>query len=481
MAFVAIVATLSIGGWSVACNSPSKSTPQKLRVAPPEPAPLLLDLQEIRARGKLVALTENTSTSYFIFKGQAMGYEYELLDEYCEYMDLELEILLIDDFDIIFEMLDDGTCDIIACNLTVTRDRKRYAAFSQPYLQTRQVLVQRLPEGHEEMRNRRLREHLVTNPIDLIGKEVHVRNNSSFKTRLLHLSEEIGGAINIVEAPVETEVEELIKMVSTGEIDYTIADENVAQINQHYYDNLDISMAVSLPQQIAWATRKNSTELQASIDKWMQDEQRTIRYMHSKYFLATTQQKRRVNSEYSSLSGGKISMYDEFLKEECKKIGWDWRLVAAVIYQESKFKPQAKSWMGAFGLMQLMPNTALRYGLDETATPEQNMRAGIDKLGRLDRHWAKRISNDHERLKFVLASYNAGLGHVQDACRLAEKNGKNPFLWDDHVAEAILLKSMRQHYNDPVVIYGYCRGREPYNYVTEILNRYDQYAKTIIQ
>jgi membrane-bound lytic murein transglycosylase F len=202
-----------------------------------------------------------------------------------------------------------------------------------------------------------------------------------------------------------------------------------------------------------------------------------------KYFQAPVRHSEKVKSEFSSLTGGKISIYDSLLKAEVQQqnMRWDWRLVAALIYQESKFKPHAKSWAGAFGLMQLMPRTASRYGLTEHSSPEKNVRAGIDKLKRLDQHWSKFISYEPTRIKFILASYNAGLGHVQDACRLAEVMGKNPFLWDGHVDECLLLKSNPKYFTNPVVRYGYCRGREPYNYVKEILNRYEQYSELITQ
>ena len=137
--------------------------------------------------------------------------------------------------------------------------------------------------------------------------------------------------------------------------------------------------------------------------------------------------------------------------------------MAALIYEESKFDNNKQSWAGAFGIMQLMPKSASRYGIDSTATAEENMHAGIDKLRRLYVHWFSEISDSTERIKFILASYNAGLGHVQDAVRLAEKLGKDPLIWDNNVADCMLLKAKKSYYNDEVVKYGYCRGTEPFN------------------
>jgi membrane-bound lytic murein transglycosylase F len=176
-----------------------------------------------------------------------------------------------------------------------------------------------------------------------------------------------------------------------------------------------------------------------------------------------------------------ISQYDDLIKVYSKKIDWDWTLLAALIYQESKFSPTARSWAGANGLMQLVPQTAKHYGLDTIdATAEQSLQAGTSFILDLDKYWRKHIKDKQERIKFVLASYNAGLGHVLDARKLAEKYGKNPDVWYDNVDYMILQKSNPLIYNDPVVKCGYCRGQETYNYVREILGRYGHY-KTIPQ
>lgn len=441
------------------------------------------DLDDILERGKLVVLTENSSTSFFIYRGQPMGFEYEVLSEFAEYLGVELEIKIVDNMDSVFNQLNRGEADLIACNLTITKERSKIVNFTTPYLLTKQVLVQRKPDYWDRMPNSELEEFMVSNTIELIDREVHVRENSSFYERLINLSNEIGGQINIISTPGEYDTESLIAMVAEGEIQYTVADENVAMINQTYYENLDVSCAISFPQQIAWAVRKSSPDLLKEMDKWL-DQQvggSTFNTIYNRYFREQKAQKDRFNSSYSTIGGeGHISEYDSIIKVYCEQINWDWRLVASLIYQESRFNPDAVSWAGAFGLMQLMPGTAERYGIDASATPEQNLYAGIHKLYRLDEYWKDIIEDPSERVKFILASYNAGVGHVNDARRLATKYGKSEFIWDNNVAEYLLLKSKAQYYMDEVVQYGYCRGAEPYNYVKEILTRYDYYQKVIL-
>lgn len=439
------------------------------------------DLNTILKRGKIVVLTENTSTSYFIYKGRPLGFEYELMEEFAEYLGVDLEIKLIEDINAVFEDLNHGHCDLVAANLTVTRQRSEIVRFSEPYLITRQVLVQAYPDGWEFMPKAEQKAWILTDPIELIDKEIHVRTGSSFKERLNALSDEIGGEIHIIPVPGHTETEELIRQVAAGEIRYTIADENVALLNKHYYPNINVDMAISFPQQIAFAGRQSSPELVNALNRWLKTVQKDghRNYLFKKYHEHITTRKEHFTSDYSTLAGGSISPYDSLLREWSDQIPWDWRLVAALIYQESKFEHHKQSWAGAFGIMQLMPGTAARYGLTPEDSPEEHIAAGIDKLRRLDEFWKPKIADADERVKFVLASYNAGHGHVMDACRLADKYGKDPSVWEGHVAEFILRKSRVSFYSDEVVKYGYCRGSEPYKYVQEILTRYEAYQKLI--
>ena len=159
-------------------------------------------------------------------------------------------------------------------------------------------------------------------------------------------------------------------------------------------------------------------------------------------------------------------------------MNWDWRLLASLVYQESQFLPYKKSWAGAVGLMQLMPKTAREFGAHDLLDPQENINAGTNYLRWLQNYW-RDIPNSGERVKFVLASYNVGTGHVQDARRLAEKYGKDPNIWEDNVAFFLLKKSQKEYYDDEVVNFGYCRGEEPIRYVDEILKRYEHYKNLL--
>lgn len=443
--------------------------------------PVKFDLEAIKERGKLIALTLNSSTSYFVYRGQAMGYEYELLRRFTNSIGVELEIKIIPDVNAMFDLLNKGEGDVIACNLAITKDRLKHADFSEPYNFTRQVLVQRLPDGHEKMSTKELNKHIVTSPIDLIDKRVYVNKSTSFYKRLESLQNEIGGDIDIVSVPGYIDAEELIKKVSEGDIEFTVADDNIAKLNATYYPNLDVSVQLSFPQQIAWAARTNSPELLNAINDWFEvDRKKSVyAYIYNKYFKASKETWEKFNGEYGSLKGNRISDYDEILKEYAKIIDWDWRLLAAQMYQESKFKEDALSWAGAFGLMQFMPATAAQYGINPTSPPEEQIRAAILYISWLDNYWGERIYDSDERIKFILASYNVGLGHVMDARNIALSLGFDPMVWSGNVAECILLKSNSDYYQSDLVKYGYCRGQEPYTYVKKIIYQFEHYKRVI--
>ncbi len=439
----------------------------------------LRDWPQIQASGKLVALTDFNSTDYFIYRGEPMGYQYELLKALAEYLNIDLEITVDNDLERSFRKLQEGKCDLIAINLTVTTERKRILRFTHPIGQTRQVLVQRKPKGWRQMTLDAINKSLIRNPLDLAGKTVYVQKNSSYAERLRNLAEEIGDTIHIVE--VDEEVERLIKMVADGEIDYTVADENVAQVNSTYYSILDVRTAISFPQKLAWGVRKEgSDELLRMVNAWIDSYRKTLDYalIYKKYF-KNPKSKVRVRSDYFVLGNGRISPYDDLIRRCSDTLGWDWRLLASMIYQESHFDPKAVSWAGAMGLMQIMPSTVKRYHVKDPFDPEENIRTGVRFLQWINSLFDETVLDDEERIKFVLASYNTGQGHIKDAMRLAEKYGDDKTSWEV-VKEYVLKLSREKYFLDPVVKYGYCRGDEPVNYVDQILDRYEHY-KNIVQ
>jgi membrane-bound lytic murein transglycosylase F len=363
--------------------------------------------------------------------------------------------------------------------LTVNSSRKKEILFSEPILATRQVLVQRKPRNWRSMTSDAINRHLIRNQLELAGKIIYVQEMTAHSERLKTLSGEIGDSINIIEVPYESE--ELIKNVAKGEIEYTICDENIAAVNSTYYADIDINTPVSFMQNIAWGLRKqNSGKLLDELNQWITAFKRTQSYvfLYAKYF-KNSRSSIIVKSDYYSLSTGKISRWDDLIRKASSKINWDWRLLASLICQESRFDPDVESWAGAYGLMQIMPVTGINLGIDIASSPANNIKAGTLYISWLQSIFDPKISDEGERMKFILASYNAGPGHVLDAMKLAEKNGMDPQKWDGNVAVWLLKKSEPRYYNDTVVKSGYFKGTESVNFVSEILERYEHYKNFI--
>ncbi len=443
-------------------------------------APIEKDLSQIKEEGILNAITVYSATSYFLYRGQPMGFEYELLERLADHLGLELKITVASNVDELISMLNQGEGDLVAYGLAITEPRKERVSFTEYHTITHQVLVQKKPDNWRKMKLHEIQKAMIDDAIELIGDTVWVRKNSSYYERMLNLIQEIGDTIYIDTVPGNLDTEEIIKMVSEGKIKQTVADYNIAAINSTYYQNIDIQVPISLSQRLAWVVRKNSPELLKTINEWMLNIKKHNDYyvIYNKYFESKNSFRSRSNSEFFSKKTGKISQYDDLIKKYAATLGWDWRLLSSLVFQESRYDPKAKSWAGAHGLMQLMPATAKQMGVKNLTNLEENIKGGTKYLKILYNRWEE-IPDPIQRTKFTMASYNCGYNHVVDARKLAEKYGKDKNVWDNNVDEFILKLSKSKFFNDEVVNFGYVRGTEPYNYVKEIYIRYKLYKDVI--
>ena len=439
------------------------------------------DLDEIKKDGVLRALVVYSSTSYFLYRGETMGFEYELLKRLATHLDLKLEIIISDDLDSEFEVLNRGDVDLIAHGMTITNQRKWEVDFTEYLYLTKQVLVQKNPDNYRNMSWGTLQKHIIHDAIELIDDTVSIRRNSAYYERLISLANEIGGTIVIDTLDGQLTTGEIIDMVADGEIKYTIADENLAKINAAYRPILNIEVPISFSQRIAWVTRKKSKKFKAVVNTWIKSQRKKTSYnvIYNKYFKNKRSFQRRTKSDYYSLKNNQISQYDDLIKKNAEKIGWDWRLLASQIYQESKFDPEANSWAGAEGLMQVMPATAESLGIKNPTDPKESIRGGAMYLNQIHDQFTQ-VPDSLNRIKLSMAAYNCGFGHVRDAQRLAEKNGLDPNIWTDNVEPMLLELSLPKHYNKPFIKYGYVRGSEPVKYIDKIFERYENY-KTFIE
>lgn len=409
-------------------------------------------------------------TSYFIYKGEPMGYDYTLVDSLARQKGMALDLKVAPNLSEAVAMLDSGKVDLIAYEVPITQHYRQYVLPCGPENYTTQVLVQPKVQGSAP----------ITDVTQLVGKEVYVEKDSKYLRRLENLNDEVGGGIIIHEVDADTLItEDLLRMVSDGTIPMTVVDSDVARLNRTYYPDLDIDLEVSFPQRASWAVAPDKEWLADSIDAWFAREEpaKTNEELLKRYF----EQSKGLPTVKFDFSKGYISQYDDLFKKYAPEIGWDWRLMAAQAFQESRFKANARSWVGARGLMQIMPRTARGYKtpVSQLNNPETSVKVATKLISDLDRYLLKYVPNDKERLKFVIAAYNVGIAHVYDAIALAEKYGLDPQVWDGNVSKAILMKMNPKYYNDPVVKYGYCRGTETVDYVQKITDFYEHARREI--
>lgn len=426
----------------------------------------ILDLQGIKNRGFIRAAVDNNSTGYYIYRGRRMGYEFEMLRDLAKRLDVQLHLVMSEDINKAFDYLETGKVDIIAMNLEKSPNRMNRGAFSRPLGKMNTVLVG--AKSHEKV-----------DSWDKLGSDtIYVRQGAIYEARLNALKDSLNLGFTLVSTPDHEEL--LIDKVVDGKIRWTVADQNIAQANATYYNGLDISFEVDNDVEMSWVVRNNSPELLDELNKWVEEkEKRLIPELYSKYFLNSKNSYFRSTSPFSSLAGNRISEYDELIKAGAEQLGWDWRLLASLVYKESRFDITATSYAGARGLLQLMPVTLVRFGVTDAEDPAQSLMGGVKYLRYLDKFWMERVPDSGERLKFVLASYNVGHGHVEDAWRLTLKYGENTQTWSS-VAKFLKLKSDPNYYRDPIVKSGYAKGYMAVNYVTDIMSLFESYKALVV-
>ncbi|MEX2167775.1 MAG: transporter substrate-binding domain-containing protein [Pirellulales bacterium] len=452
------------------------------------------DLPAIKQRDTITVIAPYNSTTYFLYRAEPMGFEYELLKKFAADMDVTLRMLVVSERDSMFKLLRAGRGDIIAARLVPTPEDSGLVAYTSALYTTEPVLVQRStgppavvvadtapalggaaqPATPPPVVPARVRQ--IQRPSQLQGQRVDVPAQSPYTRTLIELADTLTGDIHVVE--VDASSEALIRGVSEGTIRYTVAQGNLADISSDHYTNLAVRPVLGDATPIAWAVRPNAPQLLAQLNQWIVQPENatTMKRLYEKYFIHSAGYHQRIDSPFLASETGRLSAYDTLFKEGAKKIGWDWRLLASQAYQESKFQPRARSWAGATGLLQLMPRTAAEFKVRNSNDPKENVAGAVRFLDWLTNYWTKRIDDPDERLKFILASYNTGSGHVEDAQRLAAAAGDDPTKWAD-VSYWLLQKSKREVYTNPVVKYGYSRGIEPVNYVAIILERFSHYRQ----
>lgn len=422
----------------------------------------LRDWEEIKKSRTLRVLTRNHPASYFMWKGELMGFDYDLLKRFAEEQGLRLSMVVPGPDIDLAEALNAGLGDMVAASLTVTDARREQGlAFTRPYMQVEEQIIaaasragtEAAPAGVEEL---------------LAGAQVAVNPLTSYYDNLRTLAQNQDEPLELVTVEGAT-TEHLIEAVANGDYPFTVADSHLVDIERTYRDDFTVVGTLPGKQDIAWAVRNDQSALLQKLNGFLNAKYRGLFFnvTYNKYF---KESKRRHEPLQDRLRSAKrLSPYDPIVKRYASELDRDWRMVVAQMYQESQFDPRARSFADARGLMQVLPRTARELGVGDLYKPENSIRAGITYLDWLEDRFPKRLDFD-QRIYFTLAAYNAGHGHVRDARKLAQSLGKDPDRWFGNVEEAMLLLSKPEYYRQ--ARFGYVRGREPVHYVRKIRDRY---------
>ena len=421
------------------------------------------DFSDIEKRRVIRVLLRNNAASYFVYRGELMGFEYEIAREFADYHQLRLEVVVPPSYPAMTSWLLEGKADFAMGFIEPDDDLRRLGVeFSRPYHYARQHFVVHKDDPAQSLE-------------DLDHRTVFVRHHSRYWERLSRLQEK-GARFGIRATDDDIETEQLIRMVSRGRYKATLADEHLLDIE--LAQGVPVRSAYAIEEEIphAVALRKRNPELKRAWDEFIQQTYRSEFYnvTYNKYFKSRRSVQRLARGRVIDALNGKISPYDDLVRKYAERYGFDWRLVTAQMYQESRFNPKAKSHVGARGLMQLMPRTAKEMGVDNANDPASSIRGGIKYMDWLrDRFDANLPISD--RLWFTLASYNAGVGHVRDARRLAGQMGRDPNRWFGHAEKAMLLLAQEKYAKK--ARFGFVNGNEPVNYVRDIKQRFEAYIE----
>ncbi len=315
--------------------------------------PEAVSMEDIRERGTLNALVNYNSTDYFLYRGEPMGFQLELLENLAHELNLGLKLIPSNDIDTTLKQIHNTHIDLIASNVHITEVREEQIFnFTQPLFQTRQILIQRVNSSDK----------LVKSFGDLAGDTIYVPQGSIYESHLKHMRE-LSESDFVILALDGINEEQFVDWVADKKIDYTVVSENVATASKRYFNNIDGSFKLSFEQDIAWGISCDNDSLQIYVNKWIikNKDKFFFRTLYDKYYVSPRPAYQ--STDNYALGPGRISSFDPIIKKYAATLGWDWRLLASLIYQESHFIMQQVSSSGAIGLMQLMPDVAEKYNI----------------------------------------------------------------------------------------------------------------------
>lgn len=412
-------------------------------------------LSRILARGHINVGTIYGPTNFYTTANGFAGFEYELAKKYADSLNVELKIVPSYSLDELFIKLNTGEVDVIAAGLSITEKRQQRFRFAPSY----ETISQKLVFKQGNVRPRKL--------TDLTGK-IMVTSGSSYVENLEKLKQ-THSELTWQETS-EFDSEELLAKVLSGEIDYTVIDSNNLAINRRYYPEISIGFSIKQPEQLAWMVSQNShDDILASLIEFFGTVHHdgTLLALDDKYYGHIEQFNYVETRTFIKAVANTLPKYQPLFEKYAQEI--DWRLLAAISYQESHWNPTARSYTGVRGMMMLTLDTAKQMGIKSRLDTEQSIRGGAKYFKRMIAMMPDRIPSP-DRIWFALASYNVGFGHLNDARIITQRQGGDPDRWVE-VKKRLPLLQQKKYYK--MTKHGYARGEEPVHYVDNIRRFYD--------
>jgi len=429
-------------------------------------------LSEIQEQKELRVVFLNSPSTYYIGANGPQGFEYDLLKEYASSLNVDLNITSVNTIAEAIEYSKDPKIHLVSASFTKTPTREKEFNFGPSYFEVQQQVVC----------NRELLE-LGKFPRDiegLSGLKIKVGEGTSYSDTLRRLIED-GFDLDIVYTSAFS-TEELLEQVAAKEIDCTIADSNIFALNLRYYPETEMAFTISERQQLAWVLPANADKLKTHMYRWLNEftQQGKMAELKDHYYSNIYYFNYYDYKMFYKRMQQRLPKYEKIFVEAGEKYSIPWKLLAAIAYQESHWNPKAKSFTGVRGIMMLTRATAKILGVDNRLDPKQSIIGGTRHLKQMIKFVPEEVEGEN-RLKFALAAYNVGMGHIHDARELAKRLGYNQNIWSD-LKKVLPLLSKKKYYK--TLKYGYARGEEPVKYVESIYDYRDilensalQYAK----
>ncbi|MCB9162948.1 MAG: transglycosylase SLT domain-containing protein [Flavobacteriales bacterium] len=382
------------------------------------------------------------------------GFEFEVLERFARHIGVPLKVIVMHHPDSMYMALQDGRGDLIAATFDPDRSERKWFTCAAPLYTVRPMVARIRSEGKVDAAGQ-LADSVVVSAWSPFRSGPHGRGPEK-------------GTVMVTRTPDETLVD-----VVLGRAAACLVTDATAMHEGARLPALEFVPAKGGERGIRIAMRTNAPELKTTLDAWLAGAEETrFRNTLLDGYLGRLPRTGPLRQRTMPVRADSISPYDEEFRTHGDVAGWKWQLLAAMAWRESRFDSTAISSKGAQGIMQFMPNTAARYGLDTAMTVGDHIRAAGRYIARLDTVWMRAVPDRDQRLRFVLASYNAGVGHIIDAQRLAERLGLDPQHWENNVERAVLLLAKPAFYRRPELKNGYCKGSQVFNYVRDIIGLY---------